>query len=184
MTSPTGPQRSLGRSYERAIPGVLIERSADGLRITRPWSKAAGYASLAWTAIWFGIVAFFTSLGQQPTQVHTLLALPGIAMAYVALTRFVNSTLIEVTSSTITLCHTPLPWPGKRRFSTRDISALHMEIRRIHAKGHSVDEAWILVERTNGKKARLVKGLEMSAPQMSGIAAVLNEHLGVPLSSD
>src|SRR5689334_17827808 len=80
----------------RIFDGVQVERDARGLRITRPWSKVAGYAMLAWTAVWFGLVSFFLTLGHASGGWQDLLvALPGIAMAYAALTRFFNRTLIE-----------------------------------------------------------------------------------------
>jgi hypothetical protein len=101
-------------------------------------------------------------------------------MAYVAMTRFANRTLIAASPSERVLRHAPLPWPGGKRFPTRDIRGLHTETRTVHAKGHSVDEAWTSIVRPNGKKAMLVKGLEMTDPQMSHIAGAVGEYLAVP----
>lgn len=181
---PAGHQDSKHTEPVRTGDGVCVERGAWGLRITRDWSRAAGYASLGWTVVWFGIVSFFLTLSGQPVGLlGLLLALPGIAMLYVAMTRFLNQTLIEANRFRVVVRHAPLPWPGYKRFATDDIRGLHIETRRIHAKGASIDECWILIVRPNGKKAALLKGLEMSQGQMSFIAARMSDYLKVPISA-
>jgi hypothetical protein len=68
------------------------------LRITRSWVRTAGYGMLLWVAVWFGMVVFFASLGaRQDGRLMLMLALPGIGMAYAAVTRFLNRTVIDVT---------------------------------------------------------------------------------------
>ena len=111
-----------------------------------------------------------------------LLALPGIGMGYAAMTPFINRTVIDVTPASITVHHAPLPWPGRRRFLTRDVKALHVEVKKIYAKP-LYDECWIAVERSNGRNSTLLKGLDMPALQMSGIAAAMSDYLGVPVYS-
>lgn len=182
----TPPQRcSDGAPSEQFIDGVRIERGVRGLRITRPWAKAAGYAMLLWVAVWFGVVSFFTSLGShRDIAPMLLLALPGIGMAYAAMTRLFNKTVIEVTRNVITVCHSPLPWPGRRRFMVPDVKSLHVKVKKIYAKAGPHDECWIMVARANGKKSVLLKGLEMSALQMSGIAAAISGYLGVPVYAE
>jgi len=171
-------------SYEHTHDGIQVERGGQGLRITRSWSRGAGYAMLAWTVVWFGLVAFFLSLSHQSGGWFELLALlPGMAMAYAAMTRFFNHTLIEADRSRLVVRHEPLPWPGGKRFARRDVRGLHVEVRRIHAKGNSVDERWIFIVRPDGRKATLVKGLEMSELQMNSIVAALSEYLGVTVTA-
>jgi len=166
-------------TVERVIDDVVIERGAHGLRITRPWSRTAGYAALGWVAIWCGLATFFATLGPgTPDSGALLLALPGLAMGYVAATRFLNRTVIEVAPSGIVLRHRPLPWPGGRRFDARDVAALDIETRDIHARGHTYQECRILVRRRSGTMTVLLKGLEMS-----GIAAAIGDCLGLPLTA-
>ena len=184
MSHPDRPPSSDESGYGRSPDGLTIEKSLGGLTIARRWSRPAGYAILLWIAVWTGLVAFFTSLGHQPADgLARALYLPAIAMGYVALTRFLNRTVIEVGTSEMTVRHLPLPWPGNKRFPTQDIMGLHEEIRKIHAKGHTVDECRLLVVRRNGKKAILLKGLEMTDMQMSRIAAAIGDCLGVPLTA-
>jgi hypothetical protein len=131
------------------MSGVDVERGESGLRITRTWSHVAGYAMLGWTAVWFGLVVFFLLLGRQsPGWQGLLLALPGVGMAYAAATRFANRTLIELNASGISVRHEPLPWPGRKHFARDDIRGLHVETRKIHAKGNIVDPG-----RAPGRKA-------------------------------
>ncbi|HEX4934769.1 MAG TPA: hypothetical protein VFV33_16380 [Gemmatimonadaceae bacterium] len=171
--------------HDRTIGDVRIEQGAHSLRITRSWARPAGWVMLLWTAVWFVMVGFLTSLGGHPQWVvRWWLSLPGVAMAYAAMTRFLNSTLIEVTATTVRVQHAPLPWPGRRTFARDDVRALHVQVKTIHARGGPVHECWIRVERANGKRAVLVKGLEMSAGQMSVIAAAMGDCLGVRVTSD
>jgi hypothetical protein len=180
LQHPQQPEQELDEGDQQTIHGLLIERLRPGLRITRPWSKIAGYASLAWVALWFGVIHFFTSLGQQSSDVPYLLALPGIAMGYVALTRLFNRTVIEIGAGRISLRHQPLPWFGRRHFAIAEVYGLHTEIRKIYAKGHTVAECWIFIVRGNGKKTMLLKGIELSVAQMNYIAGVMCNYLEVP----
>jgi hypothetical protein len=133
--------------------------------------------------VWFGLVAFFLSLNTSPAGKLSMLAiLPGIAMTYVAMARFLNSTLIDVSPSRLLVRHAPLPWPGGKCFETREVCGLHVETRHVHAKGNPYDECWILIVRLNGGKAVLLKGLEMSGLESSLIVAAVSDHLGVPVT--
>jgi len=184
MTS-RAPQSRQVVNREQTFDGVRIEYTARGLRITRPWQKVAGYGMLFWVVVWFGMVSFFTSLGgNQNDGLTLLLAIPGVAMVYTALTRFFNKTIIDITPAHIEVYHEPLPWPGRRRFMVCDVKALHVKVKKIHAKGATIDESWILIENNKGKKSMLVKGIEMSALQMSGIAATVSDYLGVPVYAE
>ena len=138
---------------------------------------------LLWVAVWFGMVHFFTSLG-PPGSISYLLSIPGILMGYGAVTRFVNRTVIDITADEIVLRHEPLPWPGKRRFSTEDVQGLFAGIKKIRGKGYTVDECWIFLLRSHSnqiKKIMLLKGLGMSESEMVEIAAAISQYLGVPL---
>lgn len=178
-----GDPESRGSRDESMLDGLRIERSATQLRITRHWPSASGWASLAWVAVWFGLVGFFLSLSEYPAGGSSLLlALPGIAMTYVALARFFNHTQIGVDPSRLIVRHAPLPWPGSKHFATRDVSGLHVETRRVHAKGNPYDECWIFIVRQDGRQAALLKGLEMSDLEASRIAAAMSGYLGVPVT--
>jgi hypothetical protein len=130
------------------------------------------------------MVSFLASLGaQQDGRLMLLLALPGIGMGYAAMTRLFNRTIIDVTPAAITIHHAPLPWAGRRRIPTRDVKALNVRVKKIRARP-PYDECSLAVERMSGKQSTLLKGLEMSAIQVSGIAATLSDFLDVPVHAD
>jgi hypothetical protein len=182
-TSPIRQTESARREYE--IEGAQFLRSVNGMRITRPWEKKSGYALLLWVAVWLGMIGFLTGLGGHRDVEFTAWAtLPGVFMAYAAMTRFFNSTVIDLTPECIRVRHTPLPWALGLRVATRDVTALRVRVKRVYYRGGPVDECRILFERTNGKQAMLVRGLEMSALEMSGIAATMSDYLGVPVHAD
>lgn len=164
------------------IEGMRIERDGRSLRITLPWSKSAGGLILVWVLVWLGIVAFFTSLGgHRDGEFAALMALPALVMVYPAATRFFNSTLIEVTPVWITVRHAPLPWPGGRQFAARDVRAMRVAAKLVYARGGPFEECRLSLECANGKQPVLLKGLNMSALQMSSIAAAMSGFLGVPV---
>ena len=161
-----------------APDGIYIEQNPQSLRITRTWSKVAGYVMLAWIAVWIGLWSFFLSLGQQSSGWFILApVLPGVIMAYAALARFVNHTLIEINASRLIVQHSPLLWLGGKKFAVRDIQKLEPQIKKVHAKQGIVHIYQILVVRQNGKKAILLSGLEMTETQMIFIIEAINAYL-------
>lgn len=164
---------------------MRLKRSGRALRIERPWVRKAGYAYVIWAAVWFGMTGFLTSLGgHRDLEFTAWMALPGIMMMYVAVTRFFNRTVIDITPANITLHHAPLPWPGRRHVSTRDVDAVRVRVKRVYYRGGPFNECWISLERKNGKISMLVKGLEMPVRQMYAIADAMRDHLGVPVYED
>lgn len=112
-------------------------------------------------------------------------SLPAVFMAYAAMTRFFNSLVIDITPDSITVDQTPLPWALRRGVSTRNAAAVRIKVRRLHYRGTGpLDNCHISLELTNGKRSMLVRGLEMSALEMSGIAADISDYLRVPMHAD
>ncbi len=136
--------------------------------------------------MWLGLVGFLTGLGGHRDLEFTIWAsLPGIVMAYAAMTRFFNRMVIDVTPDSIMVRQTPLPWALRRHVSTRDVAALRVKVTRLNYRGTGpLDNCQISLARTNGKQSILVRGLEMSALEMSGIAAAISDYLGVPVHAD
>jgi len=158
--------------------GIYIEQHPQRLRITRTWAKVAGYVMFAWVAVWIGLWSFFLSLGQQPIGWFILIpVLPALLMAYAALARFVNHTLIEINASRLIVQHAPFLWLGGKKFAVRDIQKLEPQIKKVYAKQGIVHIYQILVVRKNGKKAILLSGLEMTEGQMIFIIDALNAYL-------
>jgi hypothetical protein len=158
--------------------GIDIEQTPQHLRITRTWAKLAGYIMFAWLAVWIGLWAFFLSLGQQSSGWFILFpVLPALLMAYAALARFVNHTLIEINASRLVVQHSPLFWLGSKKFAVREIQKLEARIKKVYAKQGIVHIYQILVVQQNGKKAILLSGLEMTEGQMIFIIDALNAYL-------
>jgi hypothetical protein len=168
-----------------AVEGIRMEQTSRGLHIERAWRRGSGYILLVWVAVWLGIVRFFTSLGgHRDVEFTAWMSMPGVIMAYVALTRFVNRTVIDISPSDIALRHEPLPWPGRRRLAISEIAAVHIRQKTMYYRGGRSVECWISLERKNGTTSMLVKGLEMSVPQMYSIAGAVAGFLGVPVHGD
>jgi hypothetical protein len=98
-------------------------------------------------------------------------------MFYAAMANSYNHTRIELNPIRLTVQHGPFPWPGGKRFSIRDIGQLCAEAGKVHAKGRTINVYRVMVARKNGKKSKLLAGLEMSESQMNFIVGALNEYL-------
>lgn len=158
--------------------GISIEQTPQHLRITRTWAKVAGYVMFAWLAVWIGLWAFFLSLGHQPIGWFIVFpVLPALLMAYAALARFVNKTLIEINTSRLVVQHAPLFWLGGKKLAVREIRELEARIKKVYAKQGIVHIYQILVVHQNGKKVMLLSGLEMTEGQMIFIIDALNAYL-------
>ena len=161
-----------------APDGIDIEQNLHSLRITRDWSKIAGYVIFAWNAVWIGMWSFFLSLGQQSSGWLILIpVLSGLIIAYAALVRFVNHTFIEINTSRLIVQHAPLLWLGGKKFAVRDIQKVEPQIKKVYAKQGIVHIYQIWVVRKNGKKAILLSGLEMTEGQMIFIIDAINAYL-------
>jgi hypothetical protein len=166
-----------------APDGIYIEQNPQNLRITRTWAKIAGYVMFAWVAVWFGLWSFFLSLGQQSAGWFILIpVLPGLMMAYAALARFLNHTIIEINSSRLIVKHAPLFWFGSKKFAVRDILKLEPQIKKVYAKQGIIHIYRILIVHKNGKKAIMLSGLEMTGAQMIFIIEAINTYSGFNLN--
>lgn len=162
--------------HDHALHGIRIEHGR-GLRIIRNWFSVAAYIMLGWSAVWFGLIYFFLSLGGHSLEwVAFFPMLPGIVVMYVAITRFFNYTLIDVNQARLIVRHLPLPLIFGKQFATRDIDYLYGDIESVYTQS-GMHIYRVMVMRQDGKKRVLLSGLEMSGIQMDFIVSAINTYL-------
>ena len=155
------------------------------LRLTRNWSRPAAWAAFTWVVVWSAMVVFFSTLGGHSLrEAPWFLALPAVAMGYVALARAVNRTLVSASPACIAVRHGPLPWPGSRTVDPQGAQAIHTRLRIVHTRGAEVYLCRIQLECANGRRVTLLEGLDMSAIEMARAAAQLATFLQVPVVND
>lgn len=155
------------------------------LSLTRTWSRPAAWAAFTWVLIWSAMVVFFSTLGGHALrEAPWFLALPAVAMGYVALARALNRTEVTVRSDAIVIRHGPVPWPGSRTVDPRDARAIHTRLRIVHTRGAEVHQCRIQLECANGRRATLLEGLDMSAIEMARASAQMAKFLQIPVVND
>ena len=109
---------------------------------------------------------FFSSGEILPTVFMSLFCLIGISLTYFLFAGFMNTTVIKVTPSILSIRHGPLPWPGNEEGPSSGINQIYVkEIKHYGSttKGLSrkiyFDYSLNLVSHS-GQDVTLIKGLE------------------------
>ncbi len=162
-----------------------FERSPYQLRLIRNWSRPAAWAALTWVVVWSAMVVFFSTLGGHALRdAQWFLALPAVAMGYVALARGVNRTVVAVRANQVEVHNGPVPWPGSRKVDASGARAVHTRLRIIHTRGGEVHQCRIQLEQETGRRVTLLQGLDMSAIEMARAAAQIATFLQLPVVND
>jgi hypothetical protein len=133
--------------------------------------------------VWYSLV-FFAKSATPVTLAMFLFPLLHVALGvyftYMTLAGFLNSTRLSVSRDALTIHHGPLPWPGSRTLSGRELSQLYgQEIPVKDKSGRRKDTLYSLfaLDRT-GRKVQLLTGLE-EKDQVLYLEQALERRLGI-----
>ncbi|MEM7179954.1 MAG: hypothetical protein AAF518_03505 [Spirochaetota bacterium] len=163
--------------------GIEFAQSPDGLTIQFRWFRWTyvfmAFFSLFWNgfmAVWMwititqGIYAF--------SIFGCLHAGVGIYLAYNTITGFFNKTIIKANRQTLSIRHTPLPWPGKRDIDSQDLSQLYSKAAISRNRNSTSVSYQVHAIAKNNTHISLVKNLE-SSEQALYIEQAIENHLGI-----
>jgi len=154
---------------------VTCEKGPDRLTLTRRWFSAGAVLRIVVSLFWCGaILTVYTvvtlsyvgrvSMG-GPRWLLYLILLPFLwfwrRIAYDSMTGVLNKTVIEVTSSQLSVQHRPLPWPGNQSLPVSDLKSLYCK----QVVGKDMEgEPWIthslLAKMEPGYEIELLKEIE------------------------
>ena len=161
-----------GKSNELALTkGLKVLKDNDQLIIQRKWFSIKfiflAFFLTVWDGISFTMFYVFLSSGEiLPTLFMSLFCLIGISLTYFLFAGFMNTTVIKVTSSILSIRHGPLPWPGNEEGPSNGIKQIYVKensyyVRSRHSlrRKHYFDYSLNLVSHS-GQDVTLIKGLE------------------------
>lgn len=138
---------------EIALPArVTLDRSRSGVEVRVRWERGRGVFlglfAFAWNAF---LVSWYSSVTQfDAPWIFSVFPLAhvavGIAIAYMALAMFVNTTTVRVERRELTISIGPLPWRGNRRVERSKVAQLFARSRE-HRGRHSTNvsyELWMI----------------------------------------
>lgn len=164
----SGPHAFVPRPPVPLPVGMALETTQDGLVITRRWWQILAVFLIPFCFFWDAFLfSWFTGVNaSRAPMAFSLIPLlhvaVGLGLTYYTLALWVNRTRVEVTHSTVTVSHGPLPWIGWRQIVAGMIDQLYCkEIIKRGKHGPTLTyEVWVAL--TNGTQSKLVgAGLEM-----------------------
>jgi hypothetical protein len=129
---------------------VVCDKQADRVTLSRRW--------FSWTSVLMAPICILFDSAVIGTCALTargdlallalILLLPGILLAlwisYYALARFVNRTVVTLTTGGLSIRHGPLPWPGNRSFPIHHVKEFCCEKRTSRDYAGQVSESYTL----------------------------------------
>jgi hypothetical protein len=140
-----------------------------------------GLFSIAWDAF---LVSWYAGVLSRDTVDMTMVLFPiahvavGLVLPYVAMSFWLNSTLIEIEAGDLRIRHRPLPFPGQRTLRVVDLEQFFC-VDRTGKKGSITHE--VMARLTSGREMKLVGGLS-TARDARFIEEQLEARLGLQSS--
>jgi len=139
-----------------------IEEGGGTLRIQWKWPRIVAIPIAIFAVAWDGFLfSWYSTLLTQGSAPTSMLLFPighvaaGLALPYIALAFYLNYTVIEVGEGTLKVRHRPIPFPGKRTISARDVRQLFCVERTGRKGGVTYD---VMAQLVSGRETKLVPG--------------------------
>lgn len=168
--------KGLGESYR-----LLARPGGPRVAIERSWYSAQAFFLVFFALMWNGFLFFWYKTafsGNAPAVVFVFPLIHvavGVAVAYGALTAFINRTRITVVDGMLTIRHGPLPAFGNRVLATDDVSQLYCQLV-VGSKGSRTYNLNAVMK--TGAEVKLLRNLP-DAEQALYIEQILETRLGI-----
>lgn len=140
-----------------------IQDSGGTLRIQWRWPRLLALPIAIFAVAWDGfLISWYSGFLNRDTPPVAMLLFPiahvaiGLVLPYLTLVFLLNRIFVEVGEGTLKVRHAPLPFPGNRTISARDIRQLFCVERR-GSKGSVTYE--VMAQLASGRETRVVPNL-------------------------
>lgn len=151
---------------DKLPPGLQLHRRPSELVLSYRHHRGTGLflilAGLFWTACLPLCVRFLAHDGRfGPAEALTLLPFLGMTLGflYVGFAKVLNRTELALTSDTIGVHHSPLPWFGSRRLHTPAVAALRVSHDEVPQEGCQATTVALIAELRDGKTIPLLQAI-------------------------
>jgi hypothetical protein len=163
---------------------ITMEQTPVGLQFSFRWFSPAYIVLAIFSLFWDGFLVFWYSIATSQEAPALMFLFPlvhvavGIAVTYTALTGFYNKTLVTVGSGSLSIRHTPLPWPGNRTLQSSELTQLYSEERKIRTRNGVQLKYQLNAITSENKKITLMSNL--TAPdQVRFLERKIEEYFGI-----
>ncbi len=144
-----------------------LERSVEGLTITRKWFTPAIIFLTFFCLFWNGFMAvwFYIAIKQKIYSMALfglLHGAVGLGLLYGVLAVYLNKTYIRVSQNSLTITHRPLPWFGQKDLKQHNLKQLYTK-EVINYSGRPYPTLYAVQAVTNqGEVIELISGFSSS----------------------
>lgn len=142
---------------------ITIEDSPNGMTVKRRWFSLTYIGLLFFCIFWDGFLVFwyfiaFTQSSPLMMKIFPIIhVVVGIGITYTTIAGFLNTTRIHVNYQHLSIHHSPMPWPGNRKFEADSIEQIYC--KRSNMQTNDQYTFNVLARLTEGKKIKLLRGL-------------------------
>jgi len=173
-TPPPPPPREVPEMLRPIAPRpkkLKVEETVQGLQFTRPWFSPVHIFFAFFCVFWDGFLIVWYPIGltvaggpgSGPGLMMFLFPLihvaVGVGLTYYTICGFVNRTILNVSDTTLSIEHKPLPWRGNRSLGTSNLKQLYCERKVSRSKNGTTVTYNLNAILTNGEKHQLLTGL-------------------------
>ncbi|WP_020534570.1 hypothetical protein [Lewinella cohaerens] len=163
-----------------------ISRTNFELAISYRWRNPIAYFLIFFCLFWDGFLVMWYGIGlstggEMPAMfflfplIHVAV---GVGLTYYTICLFVNKTLIRADQRTLSVKHTPLPWPrGNKEIKVRDLQQLFVR-EKTGNKGHKYHV--LSAQLMDGKSVTLLPNVSSTPEELLHLERSIEDYLGIP----
>lgn len=163
-----------------------LTRTNYELAVSYRWRNPVAYFLIFFCLFWDGFLVMWygiglTSGGGMPAMfflfplIHVAV---GVGLTYYTICLFVNKTLIRADQRTLSVKHSPLPWPrGNKEMAVRDIQQLFVQ-EKTGNKGHKYHI--LSAQLKSGKILTLLPNVSATPEELLQLERSIEDYLGIP----
>jgi hypothetical protein len=164
-------------------PGIKVKRTIEGLVLSKSWFHYSHFPTFALAVAWNGFVIYWFLKYVAPTKsgAHLVDLIPftiGLALAYFALAKAINSTIITISNRSIKVSAKPMPWLGGKEVLRPRINKITTSYD-VSVSNPLIQTSSVYIEELGGRKYCIIKELE-SSKQADFIQQIIKTNLHLP----
>lgn len=166
------------------LPGHFKVDDANGLlRISWRWFSPSAWLLTAFAIVWNTIVLLWLGVAVAGGNwgmlcFGSLNAASGIGIGYLAVSNFVNSTVVSLQHGVLQVKHSPLPWFGGGAWRREDLAQLYAEAHSGGSRNQRAPQFALCALLRNGRRVKLLGGLTERA-QVLWLESTLERRLDI-----
>jgi len=162
-------------------PGIKVKRTIEGIVLSKIWFHYSHFPIFALAVAWNGFVIYWFLKYVAPTKGAQLVVLIpftiGLALAYFALAKAINSTRITISNKSIKVSAKPMPWSGSAEVLRPNIHKITTSYD-VSVSNPQMQTSSVYIHEHDGSKCKIISDLE-STKQAYFIQQIIEKNLNL-----